>query len=122
MRLMIDVKATREAFERKEIDNVSWTRSEYNVADGSTKVANCEALDKVLEHASLNLHVEQWIVMKELSEDMDTGKNISRISPQKNMYRQCITLTDTSAFIGHYCKDINGIRGRGTEAKGSSQC
>lgn len=46
-RLMIDIEATREAFERMEINNVGWIRSEYIVADGSIKISNCETLDKV---------------------------------------------------------------------------
>lgn len=37
-RLMVNVRAAREAYERGDIRNVGWIRSPDNMADGLTKI------------------------------------------------------------------------------------
>lgn len=56
---MIDIIATREAYERREIDNMSWIRSEHNVADMLTELKTCDVLKTVLDSGNLNLIIEQ---------------------------------------------------------------
>lgn len=59
--LMIDVKAAREAFERIEISNMGWIRSDENIADGLTKTGNCKTLEDLINTGILSIEVEQWI-------------------------------------------------------------
>lgn len=47
-RLMIDVAAAREAYNRYEISNVGLVKSEHNVSDGLKKPGLCTALDAAL--------------------------------------------------------------------------
>lgn len=43
-RLMVYIWATREDYDRREIRDVGWVRSEHNVADGLTKFAKGQTL------------------------------------------------------------------------------
>ena len=47
-RLMIDIAAAREAYNRHEISNVGLVKSEHNIAEGLTKPSLCPALDAML--------------------------------------------------------------------------
>ena len=68
-RFLIDLATVREAYRRKQIDNVAWVRSEYNIADSMTKEKRSECLHYVLEKGILNHPVEQWIVRVDSKED-----------------------------------------------------
>ena len=61
-RFMIDLFTVRQAYKNKEISNVAWVRSEYNLADAMTKTSKNDSLDRVLETGVLDHPVEQWIV------------------------------------------------------------
>jgi len=61
-RLMIDVAAARETYNRNEMSNVGLVKSEQNVADGLTKQRLCSALDAVLRTGRDVIPVEQWII------------------------------------------------------------
>lgn len=61
-RLLIDISSVREAYRKKEISNVAWVRSEYNLADALTKESKENILNSVLETWLLNHPVEQWII------------------------------------------------------------
>lgn len=61
-RLLIDLATVREAYRKKEIDNIAWIRSECNLADGMTKEKRKECLSRVLEKGILDHPVEQWII------------------------------------------------------------
>lgn len=43
-RLMVDMRAAREAYERGNISIVGWIWSPDNIADGLNKVSKCKAL------------------------------------------------------------------------------
>lgn len=45
-RLMIDIRAAREAYQREEISDIAWIRGDQNPADGLTKKSPCSALNK----------------------------------------------------------------------------
>lgn len=64
-RLIINIKATREAYGRHEITNIGWIRMKYNVADGLTKLGRCEILEELIDSGSIRVDVKQWIVMKQ---------------------------------------------------------
>jgi len=61
-RLMTDVAAAREAYNRNEMSNVGLVKSEHNVADGLTKPRLCSALDAVLRTGKDVNPVEQWMI------------------------------------------------------------
>lgn len=56
--LMIDIQAAREAYGKQEISDVGWIRSEDNPADGLTKPAPCEALERLLDTGMGNVPVQ----------------------------------------------------------------
>ena len=68
-RLLIDLTAVREAYRRREITNVAWVRSEYNLADAMTKIVKDSILDDVLTSGKLDHPIEQWIVYEESSRE-----------------------------------------------------
>ena len=61
-RLMIDIAAARQAYSSKEIDNIALIESQYNPADGLTKVKHNEALNRLLTTARLDHPVKQYII------------------------------------------------------------
>lgn len=68
-RLMIDVAAAREAYNRGEISNVGLVRSEHNVVDGLTKPGFCAAVDRVLRTGMDPHPVAQWIIRSPTNPD-----------------------------------------------------
>lgn len=56
-RLMIDLMALREAFERMEINEVKWISGNSNPADAMTKAKPCSALSNLVNTNKLDLHV-----------------------------------------------------------------
>ena len=60
-RLMIDVAAAREAYNRHDISNVGLVVSEHNIADGLTKLGNCKAPNRVMQTGYDKNPVQQWI-------------------------------------------------------------
>ena len=60
-RLLIDIAAAREAYNRHEISNVGLVLSGDNVADGLTKVGTFVSLNKVMETGFDRSPVQQWI-------------------------------------------------------------
>lgn len=66
-RLMIDIRAAREAYESQEISDVGWIRGSDNPADGLTKPGRCEALENILDRGLVNIPVQQWVVRTALN-------------------------------------------------------
>ena len=60
-RLMIDLTASREGYEKNEISDIGLVRSEHNPADGLTKIGKCPALEQLM-HNNCKFPIEQWIV------------------------------------------------------------
>lgn len=60
-RLMIDIRAAREAYEKIEIRHVGWVRSEDNLANGVKKPGKCQALEDVLTTVGLTPKVMKLI-------------------------------------------------------------
>ena len=63
-RLMIDISATREAYERHEIADIGLIGSEHNLADCMTKIMAPKQLLHVLSTKKLNHPVKQYVIRK----------------------------------------------------------
>jgi len=59
---MIDIAAARQAYNEKEINNIALIKSEFNPADGLTKLACNEALKQLLETHKISHPVEQYVI------------------------------------------------------------
>ena len=44
-RLMIDIKVVKDSYQRNELRNIGFIRSENNLADAHTKIKRCTVLD-----------------------------------------------------------------------------
>lgn len=60
-RLIIDIRATREAYENRDITNIGWIPLNQNIAGGLNKVTDGDALDDELRIGVLNIKIKQWI-------------------------------------------------------------
>eukprot|EP00168_Porphyra_purpurea_P016741 TRINITY_DN552_c0_g1_i1.p1 TRINITY_DN552_c0_g1~~TRINITY_DN552_c0_g1_i1.p1 ORF type:complete len:862 (-),score=144.43 TRINITY_DN552_c0_g1_i1:471-2858(-) len=61
-RLLIDIAAARQSYNRGELANVGLVLSGNNIADALTKVSGCNALDALLRTGVDRTPVEQWII------------------------------------------------------------
>lgn len=61
-RLMIDIAAARQAYNRHEISNVGLIASEHNPADPMTKTRGCPALETLLRSGVDHTPVVQWVI------------------------------------------------------------
>lgn len=61
-RLMIDVEACREAYEKREIADIALIRSEYNLADCMTKIMDPHQLLELLKTNTLHNSVQQCVI------------------------------------------------------------
>jgi hypothetical protein len=63
-RLMIDIMALRQSYERREIAEIRWIDGKDNPADAMTKSAPNKALEKFLDNNQLQIRVEGWVQRK----------------------------------------------------------
>ena len=61
-RLLIDMATVRDAYRRKEMQNIGFIKTNYNIADPLTKESENETLDELLYTGILQHPVSQWIV------------------------------------------------------------
>ena len=61
-RMMIDLRAAREAYCAQEIDDIGWVESCDNPADGLTKAKKCETLIELMDTGIWSGEVRQWVV------------------------------------------------------------
>ena len=61
-RLMIDIEATRQAYDEEVINNLGWIRREYNIADSLTKIQINSIMKKFMLTGKIDLVVEQYVV------------------------------------------------------------
>jgi hypothetical protein len=60
-RVMIDIMALRQSYERREITEIRWIHGENNPADAFTKLSlNC-ALEHLVDRNELTNRVEGWV-------------------------------------------------------------
>lgn len=70
-RLMIDIMAARESYEKGEISEIRWIAGGSNPADAMTKGKPNNALEKLITNNKLTVQVQGWVERKE---GMDEGK------------------------------------------------
>ena len=63
-RLMIDITAARQSYERFEIHNVGLVPGKSNPADGFTKPNPCNALREILKSGIDETPVSQWVIRR----------------------------------------------------------
>ena len=67
-RLMIDIMALRQSYERREITEIRWIDGKDNPADAMTKSNPNKALERFIDSNQLTVRVEGWVQRKELSD------------------------------------------------------
>lgn len=70
-RLMIDIQASREAYQERKIDNVGWIKSDGNLADGLTKVNKPELIQRIMRTGQLDRIADQWVIRPPANNDDD---------------------------------------------------
>ena len=60
-RLMIDIMALREAYERGELNEIRWIDGRDNPADSMTKAKSNQALQALIDANELELRVQGWV-------------------------------------------------------------
>ncbi|KAF2022611.1 hypothetical protein EK21DRAFT_105692 [Setomelanomma holmii] len=60
-RLMIDIMALRQSYERREITEIRWIKSDDNPADAFTKAAPNHALERFITSNELTVQVDGWV-------------------------------------------------------------
>lgn len=58
---MIDIRTTREAFDRNEVTNFEWVSSKDHIPDRITKIDHCESMEIALCGELMVLMIEQCI-------------------------------------------------------------
>lgn len=85
-RLMIDMLTAREAYQKREIDDMGWIRSDGNLADGLTKMNKVELIQKVMRTGKLDRIADQWVIRPPPQSDRDQVHN-STITNDSTMPR-----------------------------------
>src|SRR6266487_6506793 len=67
-RLMIDIMALRQSYERREITEIQWIDGKDNPADAITKSTPNKALEEFIDSNQLNVRVEGWVQRKGVDE------------------------------------------------------
>ena len=60
-RLMIDISAIRQAYERREIAEIIWIKGHTNPADAMTKINSNKSLDKMIITNEYSIDKEAWV-------------------------------------------------------------
>lgn len=60
-RLMIDIMAIRQSYERRELQEVRWIHGDDNPADAMTKAKPNSALKRLVDNNKLDIKVEGWV-------------------------------------------------------------
>jgi hypothetical protein len=66
-RLIIDIIALRQLYERREITEIRWIDEKDNPADTMTKSTLNKALEKLIDTNQLGVQVEGWVQRKEVN-------------------------------------------------------
>jgi hypothetical protein len=66
-RLMIDIIALQQLYERRKITEIRWIDEKDNPADVMTKSTPNKALEKLIDTNQLGVQVEGWVQRKEVN-------------------------------------------------------
>ncbi len=61
-RMMIDLKAARDAYAKREISNIALISSEHNPADALTKIKSNHSLNKLIDSARIDHPIVQFVI------------------------------------------------------------
>ena len=64
-RLMIDIMALRQSYERRELAEVRWINGIDNLADPMTKAGPNKSLEKFLDTNEASVRIEGWVKREE---------------------------------------------------------
>ena len=70
-RLMIDIMAIRQSYERREISEIRWIEGGSNPADAMTKATSNGALQKLVSTNELDIKVQGWVQREALMEEKE---------------------------------------------------
>lgn len=77
-RLMIDIMAIRQSYERRELQEIRWIRGTDNPADAMTKAAPNKVLQSLVEKNEMRIHVEGWVERPDMEEtDINMEKEMN---------------------------------------------
>ena len=68
-RLMIDIMAIRQSYERRELTEIRWINGQDNPADAMTKGTPNKALEKFIDTNELSVRIEGWVKRGEDKEE-----------------------------------------------------
>jgi len=60
-RLIIDIMALRQLYERREITEIRWINGDDNPADAFTKASPNRALERFIDSNELTVRVDGWV-------------------------------------------------------------
>ncbi|KAF1935534.1 hypothetical protein EJ02DRAFT_123662 [Clathrospora elynae] len=60
-RLMIDIMALRQSYERREITEIRWINGDDNPADAFTKASPNRALERFIDSNEVTVRIEGWV-------------------------------------------------------------
>jgi hypothetical protein len=60
-RLMIDIMALRQTYERQKVFDVRWIDGNNNLADAMTKAGPNRALEQLVTTNKLTLKIQRWV-------------------------------------------------------------
>ncbi|KAL0939801.1 uncharacterized protein CTRU02_206411 [Colletotrichum truncatum] len=60
-RLMIDIMALRQSYERRELQEIRWINGEDNQADALTKANPNRALERLVDNNVMTVRMEGWV-------------------------------------------------------------
>ena len=63
-RLMIDIMAIRQSYERREIAEIMWITRESNPADAMTKHSSNTALERIVDTNKIDIQAAAWVERK----------------------------------------------------------
>lgn len=63
-RLKIDLQTVQNSYDKSEIQDVAFIRSEYNIADVLTKMKKKKGLMQAINTSVLGHPIQQWIIQK----------------------------------------------------------
>ncbi|KHJ33633.1 hypothetical protein EV44_g3924 [Erysiphe necator] len=94
-RLMVDILAIRQSYERREIADILWIKGNRNPADAMTKEKACNALQQMVDTNRLDLELDGWVEsIMHFTRETD-GKTINHIEPFQTQLRPVILPTPT---------------------------
>jgi hypothetical protein len=67
-RLMIDIMALRQSYERREIMEIRWIKGDDNPADAMTKSSPNRSLEQFVDTNQLTVRVDGWVERAETTE------------------------------------------------------